>query len=90
VCDDDDGFEAKGGGDTAAVEGMLANIHGVSSKRKSYKPPRMKMELRIIFCLVLMHSRRTIGSGIRTIMISVAMLIAVVMSVSAPLVVPYH
>ena len=50
----------------------------------------MKIELRMIFCLVLIHSLRTIGSGIRTMIISVAILIAVRASVLALLVLPYQ
>ena len=46
----------------------------------------MKIELRMIFCLVLIHSLKTIGRGMMTIIMSVAMLIAVVSSVSALLV----
>ena len=44
------------------------------------------MELRMIFCLVLIQSLKTIGRGMRTMIMSVAMLIAVVSSVSALLI----
>jgi len=76
--DDDDRFEAESGGNAATVEGRLVSSREISSARKPYKPPRMKIELRIIFCLVLIHSLKTIGRGMRTMITSVAIFIAVI------------
>ena len=35
MSDDNDGFESKGGGDAATVEGILVDNHNFSSERKS-------------------------------------------------------
>jgi hypothetical protein len=44
--------------------------------RRTHKPPMKKRKDKMIFCFVLIQRRATMGIGMRTMMISVAMLIA--------------